>query len=82
MPSYKSPSFRKAVIPWYRSKKVYFLALFALLAVVVFGLVGWSVARENAAYQDYIWVPVLLVAMCCAMIIAIILRLIRRYFSK
>lgn len=82
MPSKKDPVFRKAVIPWYRSRKVYIFAIIFMLLVFFFGIAGISVAREIEAYSGYIWVPVLLVVMSTVMIITTAYRLIKRYTTR
>jgi len=82
MPSKKDPVFRKAVIPWYRSGKVYIFAIIFMLLVFFFGIAGISVAREIEAYSAYIWVPVVLVVMSTVMIITTAYRLIKRYTTR
>jgi hypothetical protein len=82
MLSKKDPVFRKAVIPWYRSSKIYVFAIIFMLGVFLFGIAGISVAREIEAYSGYVWVPALLVAISAIMIISTTLRLIRRYTTR
>ena len=82
MLSKKDPFFRKAVIPWYRSSKVYVFAIIFLLMVFLFGITGISVGREIEAYSGYIWVPVLLVVTSTIMIITTAYRLIKRYTTR
>ena len=82
MPSKKDPVFRKAVIPWYRSSKIYLLAILFMLLVLLFGIAGISVAQDIEAYRGYIWVPVLLVAMSAFMIVTTIYRIIKRYVTR
>lgn len=82
MPSDKSPVFRKAIIPWYHSKKAYGLNIALMSLVLLFGLAGISVARANIQFNDYIWVPVVLVVLSGGIIIFNIIRLIRRHAAK
>jgi uncharacterized membrane protein len=82
MPFKKDPVFRKAVIPWYRSSKIYVFAIFFMLLVFLFGIAGISVAQEIEAYRNYIWVPSLLVAMSAFMIVTTTYRLIKRYITR
>lgn len=82
MPSKKDPVFRKAVIPWYRSSKIYLFAIVFMLLVFLFGIAGISVAQDIEAYRSYIWVPSLLVAMSAFMIVATTYRLIKRYIRR
>ena len=82
MASDKNPVFRKAIIPWYHSKKIYALVILLLFLVFLFGIVGISAARETEKYQAYIWVPVVLVVMTGTLIITITIRLIRRSLTR
>ena len=78
MPFAKSPVFRKAIIPWHHSKIAYSVTIAFMLIVFLFGLAGISVARANIEFNDYIWVPIVLVVLSGGVIFFNILRLIRR----
>jgi len=52
--------------------------LTALSALLVFGLIGVSVAEEFEPYHGYIWVPRLLVVISTVLIAFVIGRLLRR----
>lgn len=82
MPSDKNPVFRKAVIPWYNSKTAYIIVILFLLLVFLFAMVGISVSKENPAYNGYVWVPILLLALSAGIIIMTIVRLIKRHTRK
>jgi len=82
MPLDKSPVFRKVVLPWYRSKVVYICVLVFMVLVFCFGLIGISVARENAAYRPHIWLPIILVVLSGGLLLSFGIRLIRRYWSN
>ncbi len=82
MPFDKSPVFRKAIIPWYHSKLAYGATITFMLLVLLFGLAGISVARENLQFNDYIWVPIVLVVLSGGVILFNIIRLIRRHASS
>jgi hypothetical protein len=58
------------------------LLLAALSALLVFGLIGVSVAEESAAYRGYVWIPRLLVVVSAILIAAVIGRLLRRYLFR
>ncbi len=53
-----------------------------MLLVLLFGLAGISVARENLQFNDYIWVPIVLVVLSGGIILFNIIRLIRRHTSS
>ena len=56
-----------------------------MILVFLFGFAGISASRENLAYHEHVWVPVLLVLMSGGVIISTTIRLIKRYsrrFSK
>jgi Na+/H+ antiporter NhaC len=82
MPSDKNPVFRKVIIPWYNSTTVYIIVLIIMLLVLFFAMAGISVSRENAEYHGYVWVPILLLVMSAAIIIATTARLIKRYTQR
>lgn len=82
MPSDKGPVFRKAIIPWYRSKTVCGMSIAFMLLVFLFGLAGISVARGQEQYYGYIWVPLVLVVLSGGIIVLNIIRLIRQHTSR
>jgi hypothetical protein len=82
MPTEKSPVFRKAIIPWYRSKLAYGAMIAIMLLVLLFGLAGISVARDNSQFNNHIWVPTILVVLSGGIILSNIIRLIRRHASS
>jgi hypothetical protein len=82
MPSAKSPVFRKAIIPWHHSKTAYGITIALMLIVLLFGLAGISVARANVEFNDYIWVPIVLVGLSGGVILFNIMRLIRRRAAR
>jgi hypothetical protein len=82
MPPIKIPVFRKTANPWYQSKMVYALTITFMVIVLLFGLVGISVTREIEQYNDYVWVPVVLVVLSTSVMISAIVRLIRRHYLK
>lgn len=55
------------------------LMLALLAAVFAFGLIGIAVAREEEAYRAFIWVPQLLVAVSGLLIVASLVRAVRRW---
>jgi uncharacterized membrane protein len=57
------------------------LAFAALSAILLFGLIGLSVAREEA-YRDYAWVPRLLVIASAGLILITLVRIFRRRISR
>ena len=82
MPADKNPVFRKVIIPWYKSTSAYIIMMLLMLVVIFFALAGISVAREYPEYQDYVWVPAVLLAMSVAIIITTTARLVKRYSRK
>ena len=82
MPSAKSPVFRKAIFPWYRSKTAYGITVAFMLSVFLFGLAGISVARTNTQFNGYIWVPIVLVVVSGGITTLTIFRLIKRRTAR
>jgi hypothetical protein len=82
MPSEKSPVFRKAIIPWHRSKTVCGITIVCMLLVCLFGLAGLAVANEQEQYSGYMWVPLVLVVLSGGMVVGNFIRLIRYRTSR
>lgn len=82
MLSDKSPVFRKAIIPWYHSKTVYGATIAFMLIVFLFGLAGISVSSANIQFNDYIWLPIVLVVLSGGIILLSIVRFIKRHASR
>ena len=85
MPLGRNPLFRKAIVPWYDTEKACFTVIVFMLVVFLFGIAGILEVIEKIEYNEYIWVPVLLVAMSAGVIASTSIRLIKRYthwFSK
>jgi hypothetical protein len=81
----QNPLFRKVIVPWYDSLSACYIVIFFMILVFLFGFAGISASRENLAYHEHVWVPVLLVLMSGGVIISTTIRLIKRYsrrFSK
>lgn len=81
----QNPLFRKSFIPWYDSEAACIIVILCMLAVLLFGAVGISVAHESVEYHDNIWIAVLLVVMSGGVMLSTTIRLIKRYsrrFSK
>lgn len=58
------------------------LALLALVAVLIFGAIGASVAQEVEAYRGYAWVPRLLMIVSALLMVCILARVLRRMVSR
>jgi len=78
----QNPLFRKAIVPWYDSETACLIAIVLLVVVLLFGLVGISVARENVEYHEYMWVAVLLAVLSGAVIVSTAIRLVKRYTHR
>ena len=81
----QNPLFRKVIVPWYDSLSACYIVIFFMILVFLFGFAGISASRENLAYHEHVWVPVLLVLMSGGVITSTTIRLIKRYsrrFSK
>jgi hypothetical protein len=78
----QNPLFRKVIVPWYDSESACYIVIFFMVLVFLFGFAGISATRENIAYHEYVWVPVLLVLMSGGVIISTTIRLIKRYSRR
>jgi hypothetical protein len=73
------PVHRKLIVPWYDSETACFTLIIFMLAVLLFALMGISVASENVEHHSHIWLPILLVLMSATVIVSTSIRLIKRY---
>ncbi len=80
MPLDQNPLFRKVIVPWYDTEKVCYTVIGFMSLVFLFGIAGILEAVEKTEYNEYIWVPVLMVVMSAGVIVSIAIRLIKRYF--
>ena len=78
----QNPLFRKVIVPWYDSESACYIVIFFMVLVFLFAFAGISATRENIAYHEYIWVPVLLVLMSGGVIISTTIRLFKRYSRR
>jgi hypothetical protein len=78
----QNPLFRKVIVPWYDSESACYIVIFFMVLVFLFGFAGISATRENPAYHEHVWVPVLLVLMSGGVIISTTIRLIKRYSRR
>lgn len=78
----QNPVFRDVIVPWYDSNTLcFFFAIFMLL-VLVFSIIGVTVAWERPENHEYLWVPLLLSLLSTGVAVSIISRLIRRYYRR
>jgi len=78
----KSPVFRRPTIPWYHSKTAYLVVMAFMFLVLLFASVGISMARANAEYRGYVWLPLLLLVLSASVLAATTWRLIKRLLSR
>lgn len=78
----QDPLFRKEIVRWYNSNAACFFIIFSMVLVFLFGIAGISVANENAEYQGYAWVAVLLAAMSGVVVVSTSIRLLKRYSDR
>lgn len=77
----KSPVFRKVIVPWYDSETACLITIILMVAFFWFGILGIWVARESETYYtwEYLWVPICVSGMSCAVIATITIRLVKRF---
>ena len=75
----KSPSFRKPISPGYDSDSACEIKALVMFLVVLFAIDGIKVAGQINAYNDYVWVPVLLLLLSVSVFVTNLVRLVKRY---
>jgi len=53
-----------------------------MISILLFAVVGITVARQNPAYHPYTWVPVLTVGLSGAVVVSTTVRMIKRYLKR
>lgn len=76
------PIFRKVVYPFYDTETACIIIIIIMLLVLLFGITGIVVARENAQYSDYIYVPVLIVCLSSVVFVSELIRFINHYIDR
>ncbi len=75
----EKPIFRKIIVPWYDSETACLLLILFMVLVFLFGIVGLSVSSEIVEYNDFIWVPILLILLSGWVVVSTMIRLIKRF---
>ena len=73
---------RKIVTPWYDTETACFLTIALMLVIFLFCIAGFSVASEDPAHGKHIFVPIILLVLCCGIILSTSVRLARRYLNR
>ncbi len=82
MPREKTPVFRRAIIPWYDSNRVCWIVVGFMLVTAIFSTVGLFAALEDPAYQNYFWLPLLLLLLSAGISTSTLIRMVRRYLDR
>lgn len=76
------PVFRRVIVPWYDSEAACVILIVMMFFVFLVGSAGISVAREEAEYAGFLWVPVLVVLLSGSVIVTAAVRLARRLIGR
>lgn len=82
MPREKSPVFRRAIIPWYDSDRACWIVVGFMLATAIFSGVGLSVALEAPEFNNYLWLPLLLLLLSTGIAVSTLVRIFSRYIGR
>ncbi len=75
----EKPIFRKIIVPWYDSETACLLMILFMVLVFLFGIAGLSVSSAVVEYNDFIWVPILLILLSGWVVVSTMIRLIKRF---
>lgn len=75
----EKPIFRKIIVPWYDSGTACLFLILFMVLVFLFGIAGLSVSSEIVEYNDFIWVPILLILLSGWVAVSTMIRLIKRF---
>ena len=73
--------FRKAYIPWYDTEPVLMVVFVFALLVLLFSFYGIAAAFDTLNYRLHVWVPLTLGALALILLVATLVRLLRRSTS-
>ncbi len=76
------PFHNRQITPWYATPAICWTLMIVMLGIFAFSLVGISVARSEAAFNGYLWVPATLCAVSGAVALLMAWRLVRRRFRR
>ncbi len=82
MPREKTPVFRRAIIPWYDSDRACWIVVGFMFVTAIFSTVGLFTALEEPAYQNYFWLPLLLLLLSVGISTSTLIRMFRRYIDR
>lgn len=72
----------RQITPWYAAPAVCWTLMILMLVIFGFALVGVSVARSEAAFAAYLWVPASLCTISGAVAILMAWRLVKRRLQR
>lgn len=72
----------RQIIPWYDTAAVCWTLIILMLAIFGFAVVGISVARSEARFQAYLWVPATLCVISGAVVITLAWHLLKRRLQR
>ena len=72
----------RQIIPWYDTAAVCWTLIILMLAIFGFAVVGISVARSEARFQAYLWVPATLCVISATVAVSLAWHLLKRRFRK
>lgn len=78
----KNPVFRRAIIPWYDSDRACWIVVGFTMATAIFSGVGIFAALEEPSFQNYLWLPLLLLLLSTGIVVSTLIRMFRRYMDR
>ena len=77
-----NPMFRRVIAPWYDSTAACWILLTAMVLVALFSWAGIAVAHHIPLYENYTWVPMLMLFLSLFVGSSVGYRLFRRYYDR
>ena len=74
----RNPVHRSIIVPWYDSTMACYGVVFLMVWVFSFATVGLYVAQESTSYGEFMWLPLLLMALSLSVTVSILVRLTGR----
>ena len=74
----QKPVHRKLIVPWYDSNGACIVILISMVLVLIFAIIGMTVAFETPGHRRHVWVPTLLLVFSLTVITLTARRLVKR----
>ncbi|MBF0377204.1 MAG: hypothetical protein HQK72_06950 [Desulfamplus sp.] len=73
---------RRILTPWYESYLVSFILILCSTTIFIFALIGLKIAIATEGFHKYLWFPLVLAGLSCAIMISVLFRIVWRHIKS